>query len=156
MIRLDKADLTSQEGMERALQGYFERLKSQPDITFNGMLGASLVRCDYEGRSLVLRIETKPWMENPNGALHGGVAAAMLDMTMGTLCRYYAGGGMTPTVSMTVNYLLPTPVNAAIYLRADLTKLGSSLCHTTGSAWVEGCEDKPTCTATGVYFAARR
>ena len=156
MIRLNKEDLTSQEGMERALKSYFDQLRASPDITFNGMLGAQLDSCDYAARRVVLRVETKPWMENPSDVVHGGVAAAMLDMTMGTLCRYYTGGGMTPTVSMTVNYLRPTPVGRTIYLQADLPKLGSTLCHTTGKAWVEGEPDAPVCTATASYFSAHR
>ena len=154
MIYMDREDLGSQQGMERALEKYFERVKA-PDITFNGQLDAALCSCDYEKRVLVLKIEPKPWMANPYGVIHGGVTAAMLDMTMGTLSRYLSGGGMTPTVSMTVNYLRPAPMDRPIWLRAEMTKLGATLSHTIGTAWAEGDEDAPVCTATAVYYTAR-
>ena len=152
MIFLKPEDLTSQEGMERAFQDYLERVRTAPEITFNGMVGASLYSCDFAGREVVFQVETKPWMENPNDVVHGGVSAAMLDMTMGALCRYFTGGGMAPTVSMQVNYLRATPVNETVLLRARLPMLGHTLCHVTAAAWVLGREDELTCTASGVYY----
>ena len=153
MIEMDKADLTGQAGMVRAISGYLARLSAGGDGTFNGMLDAKLTRCDYEKRTLVLRVDTKRWMENPNGVIHGGVSAAMLDMTMGTLTRYFTGGGMTPTISMTVNYLHPVPVNAAVYIQAEVTMLGFTLCHAEGRLWAEDRPEQLLCTATGVYYA---
>ncbi len=153
MIQMNPADLTSQAGMERAIEAYLAKLAENRDGTFNGMLEASLHSCDFEKRWLILRIDSKPWMENPNNVVHGGVSAAMLDMTMGTLTRYFTGGGMTPTVSMQVNYLHPVPVNAPIYLLAELPMLGRTLCHATGLLWAGEERDRPLCTATGVYYA---
>ena len=155
MMQIDKIDLTSQAGMEHGIRGYLDRLAAGGDGTFNGMIAAVLHSCDYKKRTLVLRVETKRWMENPNGVIHGGVSAAMLDMTMGTLARYFSGGGMTPTVSMEVNYLHPVPVDTAVYLRAEMPMLGFTLCHTTGCLWAEGEPDKLLCTATAVYYADR-
>ena len=139
--------------MVRAFLDYLSQLKGNGDGTFNGMLSAKLRGCDYEKRWLELAIETKSWMSNPDGVVHGGVSAAMLDMTMGLLCRYFSGGGMAPTVSLQMNYLRPVPVDAVICLRAELTKRGFSLCHATGSAWIDGAPDKILCTSTGVFFA---
>ena len=155
MIFMDRAQLHSQQGMERAIRDYLGQVKTQSDGTFNGMLAASLHACDYAGRTLVLRVETKSWMENPNNVVHGGVSAALLDMTMGTLCRYFSGGGMTPTVSMSVNYLHPVPVDRAILIGAELPMAGFTLCHAAARLWAEGQEDTPLCTATGVYFTDR-
>lgn len=156
MIQMNKTDLNSQEGMERALREYLDRLTDNGDGTFNGMVAAALDRCDYEKRTLVLRVQTQSWMENPNGVLHGGVSAAILDIAMGTLARYFTGGGMTPTVSMSVNYLRPVPVGAVIYLRAELPMRGFTLCHASCRMWVEGQPDRSLCTATGVYYAASK
>ena len=155
MIRMEGTDLASQSGMEHTLRSYLDRLAAGGDGTFNGMVAAELDRCDREKRTLTLRVRTQTWMENPNGVIHGGVSAAMLDMAMGALARYFTGGGMCPTVSMSVNYLRPVPVGAVVYLQAELPKLGSALCYTTGRILGEDRPDRVLCTATGVYFAGQ-
>lgn len=155
MIYLDKNDLKSQEGMERAFAGYFADVRRSCDGTFNAMLDASLERCDYAGKSLTLRMELKGWMTNPGGILHGGVSASAMDLTMGLLCRYFGGGVMTPTVSMEVSYQHPGVIGGQLLIRADLTSCGFHLCHAASRAWMEGGEDRTVCTASGVYFISR-
>ncbi len=156
MIVLEKEDLKSQEGMVRAFRKYFEYVKRECDGTFNAMLGAELFACDYEKKSLVLAMESKSWMTNPSDMLHGGVTASILDMTMGLLCRYCSGGYMTPTVSMEVSYLNPAPLGKTLYIQAEVTKSGFSVCHATGSMWAEGAADKLLAAAVGVYYVTRR
>lgn len=156
MIVLDKADLKSQEGMERAFHKYFEYVKQECDGTFNAMLGARLHTCDYEKKRIVLAMDGQDWMTNPSDMLHGGVTASILDMTMGLLCRYYSGGGMTPTISMGVNYLSPGPLGKTLYIQAEVTKAGFSVCHATGSMWAEGEEERLIATASGSYYVTHR
>lgn len=156
MITLNKDDLHSQEGMERAFRAYFQDVAAQCDGTFNAMLGARLYSCSYEGRQVVLAVETQPWMANPNNIVHGGVTASLLDLTMGLLARYCSGGGMTPTVSMEVSYLLPAPLGQTLLIGAELTHGGFSLCHVTGRAYLPGQERAPVCTAAGVYYVSRK
>jgi uncharacterized protein (TIGR00369 family) len=156
MIVLAKEDLHSQEGMERAFHSYFAYVKEDCDGTFNNMLGAELVSCDYEGRTVLLKMDTKSWMTNPSDMLHGGVTASILDMTMGLLCRYFSGGYMTPTIDMSVSYLRPAPLNETLYIQAKVTKPGISVCHATGTAWPEGAPDKPVATSTGSYYVTHK
>ena len=156
MVLMDRDHLHSQEGMERAFRVYFEDVKEQCGDTFNAMLGAEFHSCDYANKSLVLRTVLQPWMSNPSGMLHGGVTASLMDLTMGLLCRYYGGGVMTPTVSMEVSYLRPGVIGQSMLVRADMTMTGFTLCHATGSAWMEGAEHEPVCTSTGVYYVSRK
>ena len=156
MIYLNRDDLNSQEGMERAFRGYFEDVKTECDGTFNAMLGAELESCDYAGKRVTLRVELKSWMANPGGILHGGVSASLMDYTMGLLCRYFGGGVMTPTVSMEVSYLRPGTIGGQMLIRADMTMGGFTFCHATGAAWMDGAEDEPVCTSTGVYYVSRK
>ena len=156
MVLMNKDDLRSQEGMERAFRAYFEDVKKQCDGTFNAMLGAELYSCDYANKSVILRAMLQPWMANPSGILHGGVTASLMDLTMGLLCRYFGGGVMTPTVSMEVSYLKPGIIGQSILIRADMTMTGFTLCHATGIAWMEGAEDRTVCTSTGVYYVSRK
>lgn len=156
MIVLDKADLRSQEGMERALAGYFAYAREHFEGTFNGMLGAEPISCDYEKKTLLCAVETKDWMTNPSRMVHGGVTASVLDFTMGLLARYATTGCMTPTISMNVEYLRPSPLNRRILVEAQVTRAGFTVCHVTAKAWAEGAEDKLIATASGAYYVTRR
>lgn len=156
MIILKEEDLHDQAGMERAFQGYFEDVAKQCDGTFNAMLGMNFVDCNYAKRQVTLRMQTKPWMANPSDILHGGVTASVLDLTMGLLARYCTGGHMTPTISMEVSYLTPIPLNDIMVVQAQITHPGFTICHATGSAWVEGKQSTPAATAAGTYYVSKR
>ncbi len=153
---LNAADLHDQAGMERAFRGYFEEAEKAFPGTFNVLLGCELETCGYEDSFVVLRLAPKPWMANPMNILHGGVTASVLDMTMGLLCRYCSGGSMTPTVSMDVQYLRSGPLDKTLYIRADLTKRGLSVCYANGRLWAGEDEKKPIATASGAYFVTGR
>ena len=155
MIVMKQEDLLDQAGMERAFTDYFHQVAETSAGTFNAMLDPQFVRCDFDGKTLVLRVETQPWMTNPGGILHGGIIASLLDFTMGLLCRYFAGGTMTPTVSMEVSYLRAAPVEGSVCVSAQVTKVGRTFLNTLGSLWSDGAEDRLLATSTGVYFAAR-
>ncbi len=154
MIVLKKEDLGDQAGMERAFRGYFREAAVQFAGQFNTMLGTELADCDYERSTVTLVMEPKPWMGNPMGILHGGVTASVLDMTMGLLCRYCSGGHMTPTVNMNVSYLRSGSLDKRLFIKAELTKRGLTICYASGVLWAEGGEDKPIATSTGAYFVA--
>ena len=156
MIVLKKEDLRDQAGMERALRGYFEEAAVEYAGTFNVLLDVKLVSCDFEKSTVVLAMDPKPWMRNPMDILHGGVSATLLDMTMGLLCRYCSGGHMTPTIHMDVSYLCPGPMDRRLYVRAELTKRGMSVCHAASSLWAEGAEDRRIATASAAYYVTKR
>lgn len=153
MIEMDRADLTSQAGMERAFARYFMQVREDAQ-GFNAMLDPRLLSCDYENRTLTLLVETREWMKNPGGILHGGIIASLLDFVMGLLCRYFSGGTMTPTVSMTVDFLRSAPVGGNICIRAELTKRGRTICAATGSMWARDRADRLLATASGTYFVS--
>ena len=152
MLVLKEADLHDQAGMERAFQDYFARVETEQAGTFNAMLMPTLVRCSFEGKTLLLRAELQDWMRNPGGILHGGITASLLDFTMGILARYCTGGRMTPTVSMDVSYLRAGPTEGAVCMEAGIVKPGRRFVHAACTLWTEGHEDRPLASATGVYF----
>lgn len=152
MIVLKPEDLLDQAGMERAFRGYFEDAAREFAGQFNTMLDTKVADCDYEGQTVTLYMDPKPWMGNPMGILHGGVTASVLDMTMGLLCRYFSGGYMTPTVNMDVSYLRSGPLDRRLYIRAELQKRGMSICYAAGKLWAEGTEDRLIATAAAAYY----
>lgn len=156
MILLNKADLKDQEGMERALQSYFHWMQQEGDGTFNAMLGGEFVSCDFEKKTILIAMETKPWMANPSQIVHGGITASILDFTMGILARYCTTGCMTPTISMNVEYLRPMPLNSRILVEATMTMVGFSLCHVSSRCWAEDTPEKLIAAGTGTYHVTRR
>ncbi len=100
------------DGNPRGLQARFYRDGSRaclvvtPDKTFNG----------YEG------------------ILHGGVAAGLLDETMGWAAAL-AVGRMCFTAEITVRYIGPVPVERPLRIVAEPVKVTKRLCIVEGELW---------------------
>ena len=158
MIVLRKEDLHDQAGMERAFRWYFAHVDEDPDChgTFNTMLGARYVDCDFAKRTLVIAVAGQHWMANPGKMLHGGVTASTLDMVMGLLCRYCSGGYMTPTIDLNVNYLRPAPYDRTLCFAAEVTRVGFRICQAVSRVWAEGEEDVVLATAAGSYYVTHK
>lgn len=158
MIVLLPEDLHDPAGMARAFRWYFEHVGEDPECadTFNTMLGCRFEDCDYDRRTLVLSLKGAHWMSNPSNMLHGGVTAAVLDMTMGLLCRYCSGGYMTPTIDMSVSYLRPAPVDRRLFVEARVTRRGLNICHAVGRMWAEGAPDVELATSAGSYYVTHK
>ena len=155
MILMDPADLQDQAGMYRAFARYFQDVQTLCPGSLNAMLDASISCCSYSKRQIILQAETKPWMANPGGILHGGITSAYLDLSMGLICRYFSGGRMTRTIHADVNYLRAVPIGTRICIRASLTKPGSGVCFTEGAIWADGSPQRLLATANGAYSVDR-
>lgn len=126
---------------------------SNPNLIFR----PTLENCDSRARTARYRVRTYPWMSNPMGVLHGGMTAAILDTFMGILCRgMYGDGVTTPTVTLTVNYARPIPLDADLIVRARVTHTGGASCHAAGEIRLADSPDAVLATATGVYCVARQ
>ncbi len=110
----------------------------------------TLVDCDGAAGSLVLRYETKPWMSNIWGVVHGGVVANLVDSCMGITCAAQCGV-ITPTISMTVNYARPVPLNAAVEVRTRTVSCGAAVGQMYAEIYPAGQPDKLLVTASGAY-----
>ena len=73
-----------------------------------------LVEEDGPAGSLLFACRTEQSMSNPMGIVHGGVTASLVDTCMGVACTAQSGGLPTPTVTMTVNYARPVPLDREI------------------------------------------
>ncbi len=87
---------------------------------------------------------------NPNGVCHGGMLATFCDVLMSTSCAYLAADEtpILPTVSLSLDYLQPTPAGAWVEIRTDLLRRGRRLAFAQALVTVEGC---PTVRANGVF-----
>lgn len=142
--------LTSDELRRRAE----EFLRYRADVTPSAMpdpaAALSITDCDGPSGSLTFAYETKPWMANVWGVVHGGVVAALVDSCMGITCGVQCGM-ITPTVTMTVNYARPVPLNAALAARTRTVRIGSSTGQMSAELFLPERPDEILVTATGVY-----
>lgn len=109
-----------------------------------------LVSCDGPGLELVLAYDTKRWMTNPLGAVHGGVVAILLDNVMGIFCNCLCRNG-TPTINMTLNYPRPVPLDATVHIRTHLLVFGRTCSQLTAQLYLPEDPQRVLAYATGVY-----
>ncbi len=94
-------------------------------------------------------------MSNPLGIVHGGVTASLLDTCMGVTCSAQCGRAATPTVTMTVNYARPVPLDAELRVRTRTVRIGRTTGQLSAEVFPAGRPDEVLATATGVYAIRR-
>ena len=94
-------------------------------------------------------------MSNPMGIVHGGVTASLVDSCMGVTCGAHAGCTFTPTITMTVNYARPVPLDTDIQVRTRTVRIGGSSGQMSAEVFPAGRPDELLATATGVYAIRR-
>lgn len=108
---------------------------------------------DFEAKSITTVLTPTPWMADRTGDMSNGAFAVALDQTMGFLCLYTANRAMTPTVTMQLSLLRPIPIDRKLYIQARLMGGDGTKIDVAATAWSEGMEHSPACSAVGIYFA---
>lgn len=144
-IHITTPDLT------QAVQNALERLVSScaPDQP-NLYPCPRLVSCDGPSLTIELEHDTKPWMANPMGIVHGGVLATILDNAMGITCRCLYNH-FCPTISMNVTYSRPVPISETIRLRVEVILAGSTTAQLQALIYLPSQPNRILVSATGVY-----
>lgn len=128
--------------------------KSYESVFPNSGLAPRFVRCDAEAKTLELAFDLQPWMRNPAGLLHGGVTAILLDNAMGTAIAALVQAH-TPTITMTINYVRPIPLDTTVHVRARVALEGHTASHLTAEIFLPDVPDRILVTATGVYYTKK-
>ena len=118
--------------------------------TLNRRMEAELFSCDDEKQEVVLRFPLKDWEVNGLGTLHGGMASAMMDLTMSIAVYAFSRQSIPPTISMTTNYLRPIPMEGFVLIKAQLTSLGKRNATAYCQAVIPS-SGKVACTSIGTY-----
>lgn len=142
--------LTTEELRRRALAFLGRRAEREPAGMPDPSADLTLLDCDGPSGSLTLGYDTKPWMANIWGVVHGGVTAALVDTCMGITCGIQCGA-ITPTVSMTVNYARPVPLDTSIVVRTRTVRCGATSGQISAEVYPAGAPDKLLVTASGAY-----
>lgn len=142
--------LTTQELRRRTLAFLQLRAREIPAGMPDPSADLTLLDCDGLSGSLTLGYATKPWMANVWGVVHGGVTAALVDSCMGITCGIQCGL-ITPTISMTVNYARPVPLDASIVVRTRTVRCGATAGHIEAEVYPAGQPETLLVTASGAY-----
>ncbi|MCH5252905.1 MAG: PaaI family thioesterase [Lachnospiraceae bacterium] len=138
--------------MEEHLKKIMEYFSQCKKDSLNEMACPVFVSCDREGKHYLAGYNPDERTVNPNGVIHGGWIATVMDNAMGIFANYYGEGRMTQTVSFQISYLRPGIVGKRLMVKTYLMKQGKTMQYLNAEAWMEGREDKPVATATGVYY----
>lgn len=122
---------------EEPAQDYMERIfcvacgpaedaQDRP-VRVNDMLEPEFVACSAEEQTLELRFPLNEWMLNPMGTMHGGIIATAVDLTMGSLTRFYRHTGTISTVTLGLSYMRPVRARGSVTVQACMEKLGRSV-----------------------------
>lgn len=114
-----------------------------------------LVEEDAAPGSLLFSCRTDQSMSNPMGIVHGGVTASLVDACMGVTCAAQVGGSPTPTITMTVNYARPVPLDADILVRARTVRVGHTSGQMSAEVFLAEQPEEILVSATGVYAIKR-
>jgi uncharacterized protein (TIGR00369 family) len=88
----------------------------------------------YEENACVVEFHAEEFLQNPAGALHGGVTATALDVAMGHFVQHFHGPAAT--LSMTIQYHRAVS-KGRVRCVADAVHRGSSIWSMQGSAYAE-------------------
>lgn len=115
-----------------------------------GMIKPRLLDCDAEAMTSVIGFPAMEWEINPNGVIHGGIVATMIDTAIG-LTTIGITGTLTPTINLQISYLRPCPADGLIAVRSYITMLGGSVIHTRAEMYDTREPEKLVATAEGAY-----
>lgn len=93
---------------EKAAREMFETALATQEPAFGKFFLARFLGFDisYPDDTCVVAFEVRDYMFNPQGSLHGGIAASALDVSMGHLINHVCGAGGL-TLEMKVQYVRP-------------------------------------------------
>ena len=134
---------------EKTAREAFEQALRTHDQDFGKFFLARLYGCefDYTGDECRVSLEVKDFMLNPQGGLHGGVVAFVLDISMGHLLWKTRGAGAT--LEIKVQYAKPAKAGRVTatgrflrrgrtvsFLRSELVDENGELIAFATSTWM--------------------
>lgn len=143
---MDLKELTTGQWLEQELV----LIKEKMSATLNARLAPELYSYDDERQEVTLKYPIQDWQVNGLGTLHGGITSTMMDLTMCMAIYCYSRESIPPTVSMTINYLRPIPMEDGVLMTARVTSCGKR----NATAYCEAvipATGKTAATAVGTY-----
>lgn len=118
--------------------------------TVAGMIEPCLIACDCAEMSTLIGFPAKSWEVNPNGVIHGGIIATMLDTAMG-ITTIAITDTLTPTIDLHISYLRPCPADGMIAVRSSISMAGGSIIYVRAEMFDTREPDKLIATSAGSF-----
>ena len=144
MIQIDNELFTERANELR------ERIENEHGSTAVAMMQPRVADCDAETMSITFTYPALPWEHNPDGVIHGGLVATMFDTAMG-IVGYALTGRMTPTISLTTNFLRPAPGDGTLYVRARVTMAGRTVIYAAAEMWDSRAPETIVAAGQGIF-----
>lgn len=110
--------------------------------------------CDGSNLTVELDYDTKSWMSNPMGVVHGGILASMLDTSMGLTCHGIYRTH-TPTISMNIHYARPVPLEKTIRIRITAIMAGNTTIQLQAQLFLPDEPGRILVSASGIYYCRK-
>jgi uncharacterized protein (TIGR00369 family) len=139
---------------EAAARAAFETALSEHVPDFETFFLAKLMGLtfEYPDERCVIRFPVRDFLFNPQGSLHGGIIATIMDISMGHLLKRTLGV-QGATLEMKVQFLEPVRPPAARCEGRFLRK-GNSICFLESRLW--NADDALSAVATATWKPATR
>ncbi len=118
--------------------------------TIAGMIKPMLLECSCDDMSTLIGFPGQAWETNPNGVIHGGIIATMMDTAIG-ITTIALTDTLTPTINLQISYLHPCPADGTIAVRSHITMLGGSVIHARAEMYDTREPNTLVATAEGAY-----
>lgn len=144
------------EVTEEEMRAVFEKnisyiTKERAD-TINSMFSPEVAVCNPDIPELTLCFPITGKMLNTSGIAHGGVVSMAYDITMGTMARWFQNGRMSPTLSMSFEFIKPVPAESRLMLRARPVAVGRHTIDFSCEGWLETDPETIVNRAAGRFF----
>ena len=115
---------------------------------FNALCGPLWVRAE-EGK-LIGGFRVEPRHCNPAGNCHGGMLATFCDVHMGLAAQFEQtlGTYILPTISLSLDYLAPTPMGSWVEARPEIVKVTRGMVFASETMMADG---QPVARAHGIF-----
>jgi uncharacterized protein (TIGR00369 family) len=80
---------------------------------------------EYGEDSCTVKMSIRDFMYNPQGSLHGGITATLLDISMGHLLKHHVGAGAT--LEMNIQYIRAAR-EGTLSARSQFLRKGRQIC----------------------------
>jgi uncharacterized protein (TIGR00369 family) len=126
----------------------FVQLPMLEDGGFGSSCGPFWVKAEGEFLIGGFRVEARHC--NPAGICHGGMLATFCDLHLGVAAEFQhpLGTFILPTISLSLDYLAPTPKGAWVEARAEISKVTRGMVFVGETVTADG---EPVVRAHGIF-----
>lgn len=136
--------------LKEKLERILSEINNKHGHMIAGMIKPHFIECDEASMRVTLGFPAMEWEKNPNGVIHGGMMATMIDTAIG-ITTIAVTETLTPTINLQISYLRPCPADGTVAVRSYITMLGGSVIHTRAEAYDTREPEKLVATAEGAY-----